>query len=127
MKTNLNGGCLLPNEEIIVKDGLVLMSEIKVGDKVLSHDGDYHEVEHVWNFEKPTIIFNISVTESPSVKSGFPTGTDSLSLQAHTHEAHGVPWLRQYTLPVVPMVSDPSVEKQKIPDQIPGLWPDRRW
>lgn len=44
----------MSNEEIIVKDGLVLMSEIKVGDKVLSHDGDYHEVEHVWNFEKPT-------------------------------------------------------------------------
>ena len=60
MKTNLNGGCLLPNEEIIVKNRLVLMSEIKVGDKVLSHDGDYHVVTHVWNFEKPTYYVSFS-------------------------------------------------------------------
>ena len=57
---NLTGGCLLPNEEIIIEDGLKMMADIKEGDMVLSHDGQYHAVERVWNFEKPTYYVSLS-------------------------------------------------------------------
>lgn len=58
-KNNVTGGCLLPNEEIIIEDGLKVMSDIVVGDKVMSHDGLYHTVENVWHFEKPTYYVSL--------------------------------------------------------------------
>lgn len=60
MNTNLNGGCLSPNEQIIIKDGLIFMSDIAEGSKVLSHDGEYHVVTRVWHFEKPTYYVSLS-------------------------------------------------------------------
>lgn len=57
---NLTGGCLLPNEEIIIEDGIKIMADIEVGDRVLSHDGQFHTVEHVWNFEKPTYYISLA-------------------------------------------------------------------
>lgn len=53
-----SGGCLIPEERIITESGVKAMKDIVVGDKVLSHDGNYHEVEKVWNFEKPTYTFS---------------------------------------------------------------------
>lgn len=57
---NIKAGCLVPNEEIILEDSLKMMCDIKEGDKVMSHDGKYHVVEKVWNFEKPTMYLSLS-------------------------------------------------------------------
>lgn len=53
----LSGGCLTPNTEIFTLGSTKAIKDIVVGDKVLSHDGQYYEVEKVWNFQKPTYTF----------------------------------------------------------------------
>ena len=51
------GGCLVPDTKVITTEGAKAIKDIVIGDKVLSHDGEYHEVEKTWNFKKPTYTF----------------------------------------------------------------------
>lgn len=53
-------GCLLPYEEVIIEDGLKQIAFVKPGDKILGHDGLYHEVDQQWNFEKPVYYVSLS-------------------------------------------------------------------
>ena len=46
-------GCLLPNEEIIIEDGLKKIIDINVGDTVMTHTGEFVKVTKIWNFNKP--------------------------------------------------------------------------
>ena len=59
----LAGGCLIPTEEVITKDGYKQIKDIVEGDLVLSHDGKYHKVLSTWNFEKPTYSFEFENSE----------------------------------------------------------------
>lgn len=51
------GGCLVPTEKIITSNGIKNIKDIQINDKVLSHDGKYHNVSKTWKFKKPTFIF----------------------------------------------------------------------
>ena len=55
-----NFGCLLPYEEVIIEDGLKQIAFVKPGDKVMGHDGNYYEVDNIWNFEKPVYYVSLS-------------------------------------------------------------------
>lgn len=57
-------GCLRPNEKIITNNGIKQMKDVVVGDKVLSHDNEYHDVEKVWHFKKPTYTFTFDNGET---------------------------------------------------------------
>ena len=57
-------GCLRPDEKIITNNGIKQMKDIVVGDKVLSHDNEYHDVEKVWHFKKPTYTFTFDNGET---------------------------------------------------------------
>ena len=57
-------GCLKPDEKIITINGIKQMKDIVVGDKVLSHDNEYHDVEKVWHFKKPTYTFTFDNGET---------------------------------------------------------------
>lgn len=53
------GGCLTPDELVItLEHGNIPIKDIKIGDHVLSHDGEWHIIEKTWEYEKPTYTFN---------------------------------------------------------------------
>lgn len=56
-KQVVSGGCVVPGTKIETKDGLKVIEDINVGDMVLSHDGEYHEVVKTFEFEKTTYTF----------------------------------------------------------------------
>lgn len=56
-KRIISGGCLIPTEEIITSNGIKMIKDIIVGDKVLTVDGTYQDVIKIFNFKKPTIKF----------------------------------------------------------------------
>jgi len=55
--TAMVGGCLHRDEMVQTKDGNKKIENIKVGDLVLSCDGDFHKVLKTWEFEKETYEF----------------------------------------------------------------------
>lgn len=56
-KTVVSGGCLLPEERIITKDGVKEIQNIIVGDSVLTVDGTFKDVIKTFVYDKPTIKF----------------------------------------------------------------------
>lgn len=56
-KTIVSGGCLAPDEDIITADGIKKISDVIVGDSVLTVDGSFQSVIKTFVFEKPTITF----------------------------------------------------------------------
>lgn len=57
----MSGGCLLPEEKVRIKDDAeeigVPIKNVLIGDYVLSHDGDYHRVVNVWEYDKECYRF----------------------------------------------------------------------
>lgn len=56
-KTVVSGGCLVPEEKIITKNGIKSIENIVVGDQVLTVDGTFNDVVKTFIYEKPTIKF----------------------------------------------------------------------
>lgn len=56
----ISGGCLIAGTKLITADGIKNIEDMQVGDFVLSHDNDYHEVAQTWQYEKPTYSIELS-------------------------------------------------------------------
>ena len=56
-KQVVSGGCLTDEYKVITERGEIKISEINVGDNVLTHDGTYKPVIKTFSFDKPTIRF----------------------------------------------------------------------
>lgn len=49
----ISGGCLINGTEVITEVGLKMIEDMEIGDRVLSNDGEFHDVLKTWEFEKP--------------------------------------------------------------------------
>lgn len=74
----VSGGCLTPDENIITDDGIKTISNIVVGDLVLTADGSFKEVVKTFVYNKPTIkfIFEDGRTIECSEEHKFLIGSD---------------------------------------------------
>lgn len=59
-KNIVSGGCLTNGNKIYTENGLIDISDINIGDKVLGYDNKYHDVLKTFKFEKPTIKFKFN-------------------------------------------------------------------
>lgn len=64
--TVMAGGCLDPDENIITETGIRKISEICKGDRVLSHDGKFHDVAATYTFEKN--LFEVEFEDGRIIK-----------------------------------------------------------
>jgi UDP-glucose 6-dehydrogenase len=62
-----DGGCLPTNQEIYTANGLEEIGNITVGDKVLSHDGKIHKVNHTFRRQYIGDMIKIKGTGIPEV------------------------------------------------------------
>lgn len=71
-ETRLNTGvelfCLLPDTEIISNKGLIPIKDIQVGDKVLSRNGVFNDVEYTIPSKRSETCIELSVKGTPNVK-----------------------------------------------------------
>lgn len=56
-KAIVSGGCITDEYNVITSRGEVNISEISIGDLVLTHDNTYHKVLKTFKYDKPTIKF----------------------------------------------------------------------
>jgi len=54
-------GCVLPSTKIITPSGKRPIAEIRVGDEVLGHDGEFHCVTEVMSHQHPATIHHVTV------------------------------------------------------------------
>jgi len=54
-------GCVLPSTQIITPSGKRPIAEIRVGDEVLGHDGQFHSVTEVMSHEHPATLHHVNV------------------------------------------------------------------
>jgi len=54
-------GCVLPSTKIITPSGKRPIAEIRVGDEVLGHDGQFHRVTETMSHEHPATIHHVTV------------------------------------------------------------------
>ncbi len=54
-------GCVLPSTNIITPSGKRPIAQIRVGDDVLGHDGQFHRVTDVMSHEHPATIHHVTV------------------------------------------------------------------
>lgn len=54
-------GCVLPSTQIITPSGRRPIAEIRVGDDVLGHDGQYHRVTEVMSHEHPAPLHHVTI------------------------------------------------------------------
>ena len=54
-------GCVLPSTKIITPSGKRPIAQIKIGDEVLGHDGQFHPVTEVMSHQHPATIHHVTV------------------------------------------------------------------
>lgn len=54
-------GCVVPSTSIITASGKRPIAQIRVGDEVLGHDGQFHRVTEVMSHEHPATIHHVTV------------------------------------------------------------------
>lgn len=62
------GGCLPPDELVMTSEGMKPIIDIKVGDKVLSHNGMLRKVNKIYEREYSGDLIEINVIGQPSIK-----------------------------------------------------------
>ena len=67
-------GCVLPATPIMRRDGERPISEIRVGDQVLGHDGAFHRVTEVMSHWHPGTLHRIAVSGRGAITltAGYP-------------------------------------------------------
>lgn len=63
VRCSVGTGCFTPNMLVVTKDGLKKISDIKIGDEVLTHTGEYHKVTHTHEFYKKEKLMKINDIE----------------------------------------------------------------
>ena len=62
-RVGIGGGCFTPDMSVITKDGLKKICDIKIGDEVLTHTGEFHKVTHVHECQKNEKLVRINNIE----------------------------------------------------------------
>lgn len=60
----ISGGCLVAGTQLITADGIKNIEDMQVGDKVLSNDGEMHDVIQTWQYEKPTFTLELEDSQT---------------------------------------------------------------
>ena len=56
-------GCFLPDNVIITKNDLVKISEVDIGDEVMSHDGKFHKVLEFYEYDVDEEVISIRMAD----------------------------------------------------------------
>lgn len=65
-RVGIGTGCFTPYMCVVTKDGLKKICDIKIGDEVLTHTGEFHEVTHVHEYQKNEKLLRINNIECTS-------------------------------------------------------------
>lgn len=65
-RVGVGGGCFTPDMCVVTKDGLKKICDIKIGDEVLTHTGEFHKVTHVHEYQKNEKLVRINNIECTS-------------------------------------------------------------
>ena len=65
-RVGIGGGCFTPDMCVVTKDGLKKICDIKIGDEVLTHTGEFHKVTHVHEYQKNEKLVRINNIECTS-------------------------------------------------------------
>lgn len=60
VRIGIGGGCLTPDMPIITKDGIKIISDVNIGDFVLTHNGTYEPVIDTMNHSRDEEIISIN-------------------------------------------------------------------
>lgn len=60
MRATIGSGCFTPDMCVVTKDGLKKICDIKIGDMVLTHTGEFHAVTHVHEYQKNEKLIQIN-------------------------------------------------------------------
>jgi len=66
VRVGIGGGCFTPGMCVVTKDGLKKICDIKIGDEVLTHTGEFHKVTHVHEYQKNEKLVRINNIECTS-------------------------------------------------------------
>ena len=65
-RVGIGGGCFTPFMRVVTKAGLKKICDIKIGDEVLTHTGEFHAVTHVHEYQKNEKLVRINNIECTS-------------------------------------------------------------
>ena len=63
VKVGIGPGCFTPDTEVLTDKGWNFISNINLGDKVLTHNGTLEEVTHLWNFTHHNQITSVELND----------------------------------------------------------------
>jgi len=62
VKIGIGGGCFIPNSQIKTNIGVKNIQDIKIGEKVLTHNGEYKQVNNIFEFDRNEELITINNT-----------------------------------------------------------------
>lgn len=68
VKVGIGPGCFTPDTEVLTDKGWNFISNINLGDKVLTHNGTWEEVTHLWNFTHHNQITSVELNDGTVYK-----------------------------------------------------------
>jgi hypothetical protein len=60
VKCGIGPGCFPPGQQVVTSDGLKNIEDIKIGEKVLTHTGEYQFVTNTFEFDDKKILVQIN-------------------------------------------------------------------